>query len=930
MKPKIFLMLTLCACHVHQSLFTPEGPSSGTDMTSGGAGSAGAPASSGSSAGSGSSSGDSSASSSGLGSTSSAGDGASSGASSGSSSGGIEVGDFIAATCNYRNGPTSHYLDSYFVSFRCTCPDGYEIQGNNCFLAKVGVQPRACDQPLVCPYFATCSDDPSKASYQCECPEGYGLAGSNFFPVDLSAIGYSTSQAMCRPVLPPRNGCAELVCDPHAHCENAATRLCVCEPGYQGDGFTCTATGLERPPRRLAMSREQTLFIRQDGSLAYWGSNGRTTPSAVDQMWAARAGEFSIRPDDADDYVSVTPVETLRRNGMAMLALEGQYRLQALFSHAIMLAGSDAGSYEILLDNGVTSIPDFGSGAPQGWQRLSAAQNRQDGGLCAIHNDHTLWCYDANGSFSQVGQASDWYDVSAGGTHQCGIRGLSSGARTLWCWGANAYGELGVAGVGGTDPQRVGTATDWDDVSASGYSTCGLRAGVIYCWGLDEAGALGQAPLTDRIIVSPQAVAATEAFVEIAHTQTRTCAVAIDDSVWCFGWRGYGGVADGTLSAPIPFGTTVGAAPWKSIATSGGVTVGIKTDGTLWSFGSQAATALGPHGIEAMSDHEHGSFFATDFGGTVSVLLGVPNVSVATVPVQISADTDWVEVAMGTVTVGTGVACARRTDHSLWCWGSNQGYQIGGNNAWSPFDAPTKYEENAWSAIALGSNVTCALTDMKNLRCWGRALTLADNSGDWQSLSMRANHGCGIRDDGAGHRTLWCWGDNSVGQLGNGAQSVATKTPGEVAGGHTDWAEVLALYRKTCGIRDDGAGHRSLWCWGADDGKGATTPSVVRLTPTKMGSHTDWATIGNDLAYMYGVRDDGAGHRTLWRWARDPLASGYDSPELMGTDTDWKSVDGMLHACALKTSGELQCWGGPFTGASANGEESAYTPTRIQ
>jgi alpha-tubulin suppressor-like RCC1 family protein len=61
-----------------------------------------------------------------------------------------------------------------------------------------------------------------------------------------------------------------------------------------------------------------------------------------------------------------------------------------------------------------------------------------------------------------------------------------------------------------------------------------------------------------------------------------------------------------------------------------------------------------------------------------------------------------------------------------------------------------------------------------------------------------------VRDDG----TAWCWGDNFFGQLGDGT-TTRRITPTQV-GTETDWVTVTAASTHTCGVRADG----SAWCWG--------------------------------------------------------------------------------------------------------------------
>ena len=72
-------------------------------------------------------------------------------------------------------------------------------------------------------------------------------------------------------------------------------------------------------------------------------------------------------------------------------------------------------------------------------------------------------------------------------------------------------------------------------------------------------------------------------------------------------------------------------------------------------------------------------------------------------------------------------------------------------------------------------------------------------------LAAASDHTCAIRSD----RTLWCWGANEHGQLGDGS-TTARERPGQV-GTDGDWLAIDTSASHSCGLRSDG----TLWCWGA-------------------------------------------------------------------------------------------------------------------
>jgi alpha-tubulin suppressor-like RCC1 family protein len=175
----------------------------------------------------------------------------------------------------------------------------------------------------------------------------------------------------------------------------------------------------------------------------------------------------------------------------------------------------------------------------------------------------------------------------------------------------------------------------------------------------------------------------------------------------------------------------------------------------------------------------------------------------------------------------------------------------------------------------------------------------------WQSITTGFGHTCGIRSDA----TLWCWGLNAWGQLGDG-----TKTnhlvPTQV-GDRTDWMSVSAGTHFTCATRLD----HTLWCWGFNgDGELGTGDMRDRLQPTRVGESADWASVGAGVFHACGVRLDG----TVWCWGdkvhhaddgqlrkRDPL-----EPTQIGSATTWvNSSASYAHTCATQLDGTLWCWG---------------------
>lgn len=186
---------------------------------------------------------------------------------------------------------------------------------------------------------------------------------------------------------------------------------------------------------------------------------------------------------------------------------------------------------------------------------------------------------------------------------------------------------------------------------------------------------------------------------------------------------------------------------------------------------------------------------------------------------------------------------------------------------------------------------------------------------DWVDISAEYLNTCGIRGDGS----LWCWGRNTTGQLGDGS---TTPRPAPVRiGAATDWAQVRQGDHHTCGLRQD----HSLWCWGDHangvPGRGLT---VRDATPTRLdlrapgvgGAPLAFTDLSVGDAHLCGVATDGS----AWCWGRpgvlgDGVNEFVDRPQRVRTESiqpapRFVSIEtGTFHTCGLTDDGRIYCWG---------------------
>ncbi|MET3961957.1 alpha-tubulin suppressor-like RCC1 family protein [Marmoricola sp. OAE513] len=263
-------------------------------------------------------------------------------------------------------------------------------------------------------------------------------------------------------------------------------------------------------------------------------------------------------------------------------------------------------------------------------------------------------------------------------------------------------------------------------------------------------------------------------------------------------------------------------------------------------------------------------------------------------PTQVGTATDWTAISVSDDDLPTeGHACGLRGDDA-YCWGSNKKGMLGNGVANGSETAPV--------AVAGGR--------------------------DWQSISAGWTHTCGVTTAGE----LYCWGENTFGQLGTGGGDASSPTR---VGSASDWESVSAGYTTTCAVKATGG----LFCWGMGSrGQLGTGNTDSQATPAKVGTAA-WTGVQVGPGHACGRQVDG----TLWCWgtaANGQLGNNVSlndtstderSPRKVGTATTWVSfATGKGHTCATNTAGELWCWGA--NGESQLGDNSVtnrLVPTKI-
>ena len=354
----------------------------------------------------------------------------------------------------------------------------------------------------------------------------------------------------------------------------------------------------------------------------------------------------------------------------------------------------------------------------------------------------------------------------------------------LWVWGDNYVGQLGLnyiaAEFGESSPIQLGSDSTWKIISSDEITATAIKNdGTLWVWGENTKGQHGQNDTIDRS--SPVQVGTGTDWEYVEAAPKATYAIKTNGTLWVWGDNAQGQLGQNDLvirSSPVQLGTDT---DWAQISSDGTCAAAIKTNGTLWTWG--ANSSVGRDGVLGHND-------------TVS----------RSSPVQVGTDTNWSYIEAGGGTIGD-IFLGIKTDGTLWSWGNNNYGQLGQNIA-STVDRS--------SPVQIGTGT------------------------DWYDVAAGSGYVLATKTNG----TLWAWGRNDQGQLGQN-DTVYRSSPVQV-GTQTNWNYAIAgPYFSGLAIKTNG----TLWAWGYNEGGYlAQNDTIDRSSPVQIGADTNWIYITPTMA----------------------------------------------------------------------------------
>jgi alpha-tubulin suppressor-like RCC1 family protein/phosphodiesterase/alkaline phosphatase D-like protein len=553
-----------------------------------------------------------------------------------------------------------------------------------------------------------------------------------------------------------------------------------------------------------------------------------------------------------------------------------------------------------------------------------------NGHTLLIKSDNTVWAWGENAN-GQLGEGTSITRMTpiqvldaTGSGHLANIENVAAGNThslaldidgTVWAWGANDRGQLGDGTNNGHIlPAKVKDAAGTANLSGivaiaagDGYSLALSLDGKIYAWGANNRGQLGIGAIGNQNLPNQVSALSSASMISSGSGGATSVAALSDGTVWAWGAGTSGQLGNGfDLDSNVPVQvtgltnvTTVNAGQERALAR--------KSDGTVWAWGNNSSGELGngnntssnipvqvssltgivsinggnSHALAIKSD---GSVWA--WGNNNKGQLGDGSSTSRSTPVQVSGLTSGIVMVAG----GLSYSAALKSDGTVWTWGWGTNGRLGNNNLTDTYTPVQVWGQaqgtlSGFSIIESGYSHTLALKNDGTVWAWGSNSSgqLGDNTNISRltpvqvvgltgiiDLAAGKEHSMALKNDG----TVWAWGSNFYGQLGNNTTSsqntpVQVKDPSDLVDGFLhNITEISVGEIHSMAIKNDISG-TSVWAWGGNTrGQLGDYSLFNRKVPVQVKDQSGTGFLTNILSISAGGFHSLASlsNGTAWAW----------------------------------------------------------------
>ena len=495
------------------------------------------------------------------------------------------------------------------------------------------------------------------------------------------------------------------------------------------------------------------------------------------------------------------------------------------------------------------------------WKSFSTSINHSLG----VKADGTLWAWGSN-DYGQIGinvktgrrtsldkfDNTSWTIIKTDTQHSVGLKSDGS----LWTWGVNASGQLGTNDViTRSSPVQIGTSS-WTTVDAGANFTVAVKSGgTLWAWGIGTGGQLGINAATSRS--SPTQIGALTTWSKVAAGSAAVIASTTDNNAYVWGSSTTGNlILAANDSFPLPRSSPVAVAfqPFDGALAAAAISQGtvlIDKQYRLWAWGGNTYFGLAPG------------------------VLGTNDTFDRSSPVLVNSTGSWTMIS------GKSISFAGiKSDGSLWTWGYNAQGQLGTNDTRNR-SSPTQIGTSSWTMVSAGNYFMVAINVNGQVFCWGSGGqgSLGNNAAIDRSSPVQISSTSSFNFVSAGNfhtlaRTinnkLWTWGINNYGQLGANLGVGAARSSPVAIGTTTSWIALSAGGDHSAGVTSAG----TLFTWGSNNsGALGNSATINRSSPIQIGALATWTKVEAGQDYTLAMTES-AGTATVYHWGANAGRAG--------------------------------------------------------